>query len=678
MPLQGLILGLALSLACIWLGLLARRPAVRLVVISLAIAASTATAIAAVTLRKVPPPERDVTGRPIETPDDGYVKSDACQSCHPSQYASWSDSYHSTMTRIATPQSVLGNFDRTYLEIFGDPYTLYRVGEEYFVDMVDPQYRREHGFTGTAPRVTRKIVLTTGSHHMQVYWYQAGEDRTLGQLPFVWLIKDQEWIPRVAAFVVAPQVLGHLTGHEEVGRWNDTCIVCHATRGEPRIDRPAGAEHSVFKADQYLPGSTLDTQVAEFGIACEACHGPASAHVAANHDPRRRYELRMAGKSDSTIVNPAELPPKLALQVCGQCHGTTELEDWSDWSQDGFTYRPGEDLTASRVMMTSDNLDDPVVRRYFDKYPTIFSGVFWPDGVVRVAGREYNGISVSPCYKNAPAGHEITCLSCHQMHQADHDPRPRKEWADDQLKPAMNGSAACTLCHDKYADPAAAAAHSHHKPGTPGDDCLNCHMPYQSYGLLKAIRSHTIASPNVAESIEGGRPNACNQCHLDKTYAWTAEYLQTWYGRETPPLTREEATVPASLIWLFSGDAAQRALVAWNLGWEEAHVTSGDEWIGAFLPQLLLDSYDAVRLIAYRSLHTLPGLEDFQCNVMAPKPDLERSAALAMKAAEMHWRSLGKGAWPPVLVIDSTGVSPTELYGELFRQRDDRPIYLLE
>jgi hypothetical protein len=204
-------------------------------------------------------------------------------------------------------------------------------------------------------------------------------------------------------------------------------------------------------------------------------------------------------------------------------------------------------------------------------------------------------------------------------------------------------------------------------------------MPYQSYGLLKAIRSHTIASPNVAESIEGGRPNACNQCHLDRTYAWTADYLRQWYGIETPQLTADEETVPASLIWLFSGDAAQRALVAWNLGWVEAHRASGNDWIGAFLPQLLLDAYDAVRLIAYRSLHTLPGLESFECNVMAPRPDLERSAGLAIRAAETRWRAQGKTIWPPYMLTDSTGAtSPTEAYSRLFQNRDDRPIYLFE
>ena len=55
--------------------------------------------------------ERDVTGRPIQVPGDGYVSSETCRACHPSQYASWHGSYHRTMTQIATPETIAASFD---------------------------------------------------------------------------------------------------------------------------------------------------------------------------------------------------------------------------------------------------------------------------------------------------------------------------------------------------------------------------------------------------------------------------------------------------------------------------------------------------------------------------------------------------------------------------------------
>ena len=50
-------------------------------------------------------------------------------------------------------------------------------------------------------------------------------------------------------------------------------------------------------------------------------------------------------------------------------------------------------------------------------------------------------------------------------------------------------------------------------------------MPFTTYGLLKTIRSHQISNPSVQATLETGRPNACNLCHLDKTLEWTANAL---------------------------------------------------------------------------------------------------------------------------------------------------------
>src|SRR5215468_7634382 len=54
-----------------------------------------------------PPP----SNRPIQKLAKGFVGSSECMSCHPSEYASWHDSYHRTMTQVATPATVAGNTD---------------------------------------------------------------------------------------------------------------------------------------------------------------------------------------------------------------------------------------------------------------------------------------------------------------------------------------------------------------------------------------------------------------------------------------------------------------------------------------------------------------------------------------------------------------------------------------
>ena len=65
----------------------------------------------------------------------------------------------------------------------------------------------------------------------------------------------------------------------------------------------------------------MNTEVGEFGIACEACHGPGEGHVQENQDPWRRYKLHLFGGRDVTTTHPLHLPPKRSAEVCGQCHG---------------------------------------------------------------------------------------------------------------------------------------------------------------------------------------------------------------------------------------------------------------------------------------------------------------------------------------------------------------------
>ena len=69
---------------------------------------------------------------------------------------------------------------------------------------------------------------------------------------------------------------------------------------------------------------------------------------------------------------------------------------------------------------------------------------------------------------------------------------------------------------------------------------MNCHMPHTTFGLFVAMRSHRVDSPDLALAVESGRPNACNQCHLDQSLQWTADWLSEWYGHE-----RVQPTVPA-------------------------------------------------------------------------------------------------------------------------------------
>jgi hypothetical protein len=320
------------------------------------------------------------------------------------------------------------------------------------------------------------------------------------------------------------------------------------------------------------------------------------------------------------------------------------------------------------VAQPSQDQQSPILKGMFPEAPGLISSSFWPDGRVRVSGREYNGLIDSPCFKDArDDARTMTCFSCHTLHKTDEDPRPVKEWADTHYVSAgMNSDEACLQCHSTFRTNV--SAHTKHQADSTGSFCFNCHMPYTTYGLLKAERSHQISNPTVAESVQAERPNACNLCHLDKTLAWTSEYLEQWYETPQVPLDQDQRTIAASLLWLLRGDAGQRALAAWSMGWEPAQRASGTTWMAPFLSVLLNDPYDAVRFIAYRSLRSQPGFAGFRYDFIAP----------AERAMDVWQATRGPARRDPALLLDADGWPNGEAIIELYEQRDDTLVNLVE
>lgn len=608
-----------------------------------------------------PPPRVDplAEARPQEEAFDNYVSSDTCRSCHPGEYHSWRATYHRTMTQVASAESILADdFDGRIFRDGGLAFAMEKRGDEvwariYPEDLITP-----------APSEIRerRIVMTTGSHNYQAYWLdgeyltdERPDDRKVTIFPFVYLLDEKEWIPRMDAFLVPPYS-GLNSLHS--GEWNTNCLNCHSTHGAPQT---------------VVSDNIMTTRAAEFGIACEACHGPGEEHVAANRNPLRRYEVRReaeAGSPDPTIVNPAHLDKELSSHVCARCHALTGgFREVQNYSLHGYAYQPGQNLYDTFFRLRyEDWFTNPVLKVEAERNPAVLNDVFWSDGMVRVAGREFSGLLETPCFQKG----EMSCLSCHKLHKSDADSRPLQEWTNDLLAPDMRTNAACVQCHDGFSDEAAVAAHTHHPVPSAASNCYNCHMPHTTFGLLKAIRSHTVDSPDVATSLATGRPNACNQCHLDKSLGWAAQALHEWYDTPIPEMNADEQNVAASVLWTLKGDAGIRALMAWSFGWEEARKTSGDEWMGVYLSFLLEDSYAAVRLVAGKSLHKYAGFENLP---KYPYPLDVKSRAFAMWT-QQHPGGLNFDA--SHLLLESNGTFDLEPAVRLMEERDHTPITLKE
>lgn len=553
---------------------------------------------------------------PVEGRPGGYVGSASCKSCHTDEHASWHRSYHRTMTQYATPEAVQANFNNVKLEFRGENFLLEKKDDQFWVNITDqpaPDSKQ------IAEPIRLPIGMITGSHHMQVFWLPTGAGNGQLGFPFTWLNEDKRWVPRETTFLRDPK----LPPPKEV--WNMTCVRCHSTGPQPRPDREAEG---------------FRTRLGEMGISCEACHGPGGQHI--EFQKKLALEKPATKPRDPHITHPGKLPHDRASQICGQCHSMKFFD--STWMQDGFAYRPGDDLEKTTPVMRPTKIaEQPFLQRAVQRSPGLLDDFFWSDGMIRVSGRDYNGLIESPCFQKG----KLSCMSCHSMHESA---------PNDQLAAGMENNKACLQCHEKFSKDI--SAHTHHTANSSGSLCYNCHMPHTTYGLMKALRSHQISNPTVSESITTGRPNACNLCHLDKTLDWTAQRMKEWFKTDSPTLNEEHKKTPAGALWALKGDAGQRALAAWHFGWKPAQEISGTNWPAPFLAPLLNDSYAAVRYIAARSLKTLPGFADL-------KYDFVHGDTNIGKLVTTQWETSQKTNAPAII--------PT-----LLKSQDQKPLHLRE
>ena len=576
--------------------------------------------------------------KPVTAPNNAYTSSQTCRACHPSEYKSWHNSYHRTMTQLAKSGAILGKWHGTRLPLGQATLQLEheQKRDEFWVNTVGAD-----GIKTDSQRVT----MTTGSHHLQVYWTADANGNLQHPFPFGWLIADQKWVPVQDTFLRDP----HLAAPD--AKWNNVCIKCHAVAGRPGIDART---------------RTVNTETAELGISCEACHRPAGAHIAHYQNPVNRYISHLGDKAVHAILNPASetLDHRLSAQACGQCHSYQYTPNPLDWLRNGPRFLPGNELNANTTVVHASTFIANGKQPDGHPHPggEWLGDRFWPDGMVRVTGREYNGLLDTACFQRG----KMSCLSCHSMHgYLDNN---------DQLAPRMETNEACLKCHDDFRDNL--TAHTHHAADSTGSLCYNCHMPHTTYGLLSGIRSHQIDSPSVEAHLKTGRPNACNLCHLNQTLEWSSSHLTKWYDHRQPKLDNDDKSISAMLKMLLKGDAGQRAIAAWNMGWEPARKASGGNWQAPWLIRTMNDPYAAVRYIAHKALMADPAFAGTPFDYTAP---LAKRATQIDAISERRADAELLGQAPHAqLLLDAQGKPLEDVADRLTRQRDNRPITLQE
>jgi predicted CXXCH cytochrome family protein len=601
--------------------------------------------------QELPPPEDQTASTPLQ--------AQACFKCHESHYTSWHNTYHRTMTRDATPETVKGDFNDVVHQYRGVESRMSRRDGHFFIETLDPEWEKDYARRGIplekagTPQLREfSVDRVVGSHWFQQMLHRDEEGR-YWRLPMAYHIVEKRWININGAFLVPDTV--RFSGFMSV--WNENCLYCHNTRV---------VKNPVLFPDE-IPG--YRTKVGELGISCEACHGAAERHVLAHRNPARRYDQHDSGEPDPTIVNPAKLSVTRATDVCARCHGglSPRLHEW-DRTTHADPFLPGRDLkrffyqgfSEAELRLRRLDQDNIVV----PPRPEPLDGRFWGDGTPLTTALEYQGMALSACYQN---GHgTMSCLSCHSMHQSE---------PNHQVKDGMRTNAACYSCHPAFREKL--VEHTHHGADSNGSLCANCHMPYQVFSLLDTHRTHRIAIPRVKDSLGTGKPHACNLCHLDKSLGWTQENLGKWYGTKPEPLSEDDRTLASSLLHLAQSDARSRAVVAGAFAWPPAQQASGRDLPTLLLPRILENErYEAVRYTAHKALRSLYG---------AAVNDYNYQGTPAERAAQLRKLRLVLERFEPVdrirypnLPLTSRGLLAEDVFQRLLRSRSDPDVNINE
>ncbi len=415
-----------------------------------------------------------------------FVGAQACAGCHAAEAKLWQGSHHAQAMQAATPATMLGDFADARFEHFGMTTKFYRAGDKFMV--------RTEGPDGAAQDY--EIAYTFGVYPLQQYLigFPGGRYQALG---IAWdsRPKDQggqRWFHLYPDQKLPAGDRLHWTGRDQT--WNYQCADCHSTGLRKNFD---------------LGTNSYDTSWASMDVSCEACHGPGSRHVGWARDTAGAARTGLSDRDRMGLVawlkatdqgrwemNPAtgiakrtEPLVSAELDTCATCHARRKV------------------ITQNPVSAA------PFLDGYLPAY--LEPGLYQADGQIDGEVFEYGSFLQSRMHH---AG--VTCSNCHEPHG---------------LKLRAEGNAVCAQCHmpAKFD----VAEHTHHPPGSAGAQCASCHMPTKTYMGVDNRHDHSLRVPRPDLSVAIGTPNACAQCHADKTAEWAAKVVAGWLpgGRQTLP-----------------------------------------------------------------------------------------------------------------------------------------------
>jgi predicted CXXCH cytochrome family protein len=401
-----------------------------------------------------------------QLPPATFVDEQQCVGCHIAQVKDWQGSHHQLAMETASDQSVLGDFNTTTFKGEKETTRFFRKGQEFWVNTVD----------GEGKGADFKVAYTFGVAPLQQYLLETGGGH-LQALGVAWDTEKKQW------FHIYP---GQGVNFKDPLHWskpgqnaNFMCVECHTTG---------------FKRNFNADTNTFNSQWNSLGVGCQACHGPASNHVAWAAKSDKSADLLNAGFE----INLSKGDNLTQVDTCARCHARR--------APLGDDQKPGKPLMDAY-------LPAALTRELYEL-----------DGKIKGEVFEHGSFVQSKMFAKG-----VRCSNCHNPHST-------------ELKAQGNG--VCLQCHNpagKTSVPGVDGAglqaknydspeHHHHQPGQAGSQCVDCHMPGKLFMVndLRHDHSFSIPNPELASSI--GMPDACLTCHVKLPANQVIDQYKTWYG----------------------------------------------------------------------------------------------------------------------------------------------------
>jgi len=469
-----------------------------------------------------------------------YVGNGVCKSCHAAEYEHWKGSHHDMAMQEASAQTVLGDFNNQAFTYFDVTSRFFKQDDKYFVETDNANGELE----------TFQVRYTFGFYPLQQYLitFPGGRYQALS---IAWDSRPKEeggqrWFHLYPEEEIKANDSLHWTG--SYMNWNSNCADCHSTNLQKNYD----ADTNSYK-----------TTWSEINVSCESCHGPAQRHL---EWLEKKPQTDKQGK---------------AYKNSGFSRALARTGHWQ-FSHEKATasYSGGgnEQIDACGGCHSRRSVIDGDVTSgsYHDNHLITLPKKPLYHGDGQILEEDY----VLGSFLQSKMFHKgVVCSNCHEPHS---------------LKLRAPGNAVCTQCHK--ATVFDQVKHHHHTESSKGAQCVNCHMPETTYMVVDPRRDHSLRIPRPDLTVAFGTPNACNQCHDDKTPEWAAETQAAWLKAENKTVKPHYGE--QLLIGQSDQKEAETALMLLAVAGERPAIVRS-----AALSQLRSTSQQQALLVAQRGLY---------------------------------------------------------------------------